>query len=55
VDAIAGTYHLVKDFEERIKGKSPLNVHRLFEDIRKSGFVHSGIVGYRNSVVGLGR
>jgi galactonate dehydratase len=38
VDAIAGTYHLVKDFEERIKGKSPLNVHRLFEDIRKSGF-----------------
>ncbi|PSL27532.1 mandelate racemase/muconate lactonizing enzyme family protein [Chitinophaga ginsengisoli] len=38
VDAIAGTYHLVKNFEERIKGKSPLNVHRLFEDIRKSGF-----------------
>jgi galactonate dehydratase len=38
VDAVAGTYHLVKDFEERIKGKSPLNVHRLFEDIRKSGF-----------------
>jgi galactonate dehydratase len=38
VDAVAGTYHLVKNFEERIKGKSPLNVHRLFEDIRKSGF-----------------
>lgn len=38
VDATPGTYHLVKMFGERIKGKSPLNVHRLFEDIRKSGF-----------------
>ncbi|MBL7743752.1 MAG: mandelate racemase/muconate lactonizing enzyme family protein [Chitinophagaceae bacterium] len=38
VDAIPGTYHLVKNFGNRIKGKSPLNVHRLFEDIRKSGF-----------------
>ena len=38
VDAIPGTYHLVKNFEARLKGKNPLNVHRLFEDIRKSGF-----------------
>jgi galactonate dehydratase len=38
VDATPGTYHLVKMFETRIKGKSPLNVNRLFEDIRKSGF-----------------
>lgn len=38
VDAIPGTYHLVKNFGERIKGKNPLNVYRLFEDIRKSGF-----------------
>src|SRR5690242_12022003 len=38
VDAIPGTYYLVKNFGERLKGKSPLNVHRLFEDIRKSGF-----------------
>ena len=38
VDATPGTYHLVKMFGQRIKGKSPLNVHRLFEDIRKSGF-----------------
>ncbi len=38
VDAIPGTYHLVKNFGNRIKGKSPLNVHRLFEDIRRSGF-----------------
>ncbi len=38
VDAIPGTYHLVKNFGMRLKGKNPLNVHRLFEDIRKSGF-----------------
>lgn len=38
VDATPGTYHLVKLFEARLKGKSPLNVHRLFEDIRRGGF-----------------
>jgi galactonate dehydratase len=38
VDATPGTYQLVKMFGERIKGQSPLNVHRLFEDIRRSGF-----------------
>jgi galactonate dehydratase len=38
VDAIPGTYHLVKNFEQRLKGKNPLNVHRLFEDIRRGGF-----------------
>lgn len=38
VDAIPGTYYLVKNFEQRLKGRNPLNVHRLFEDIRKSGF-----------------
>ena len=37
-DATPGTYHLVKMMGQRIMGKSPLNVHRLFEDIRKSGF-----------------
>ncbi|MBL0269848.1 MAG: mandelate racemase/muconate lactonizing enzyme family protein [Chitinophagaceae bacterium] len=38
VDAIPGTYHLVKNFGNRIKNQNPLNVHRLFEQIRKSGF-----------------
>ncbi|MGI9542277.1 MAG: mandelate racemase/muconate lactonizing enzyme family protein [Cyclobacteriaceae bacterium] len=38
VDATPGTYHLVKRFEKRLVGKNPLNVHRLFEDIRRSGF-----------------
>jgi galactonate dehydratase len=38
VDAVPGTYHLVKNFGARIKNQNPLNVHRLFENIRKSGF-----------------
>ncbi|MBX2841778.1 MAG: mandelate racemase/muconate lactonizing enzyme family protein [Flammeovirgaceae bacterium] len=38
VDATPGTYHLVKMFEQRLLGKNPLNVHRLFEDIRRRGF-----------------
>jgi galactonate dehydratase len=38
VDAIPGTYHLVKNFGARLKGRSPLNVNRLFEEIRRSGF-----------------
>jgi len=37
VDAVPGTYHFVKMLEQRLKGKNPLNVHRLFEDLRKSG------------------
>src|SRR3569833_1432588 len=45
VDAIPGTYYLVKNFGERLKGKSPLNVHRLFEDIRKSGFFQCAQAG----------
>ncbi|MDH3245986.1 MAG: mandelate racemase/muconate lactonizing enzyme family protein [Saprospiraceae bacterium] len=38
VDATPGTYHLVKMFGERLRDKNPLNVHRLFEDIRRRGF-----------------
>lgn len=45
VDAIPGTYYLVKNFENRLKGKNPLNVHRLFEDIRKSGFFQGAQAG----------
>ena len=45
VDATPGTYYLVKMFGERIKGKSPLNVNRLFEDIRKSGIFEGGQSG----------
>ena len=51
VDATPGTYHLVKMFGERIKGKSPLNVHRLFEDIRRSGFFEGAQSGMFVSVL----
>lgn len=37
VDAVPGTYHLVKRFEAMLLDKNPLNVHRLFEDIRRAG------------------
>ncbi|GAA4460078.1 mandelate racemase/muconate lactonizing enzyme family protein [Nibrella saemangeumensis] len=45
VDATPGTYHLVKMMGERIKNKSPLNVNRLFEDIRRSGFFEGAQAG----------
>ena len=38
VDATAGAYQLVNMFGRRLMGKNPLDVHRLFDDIRKSGF-----------------
>lgn len=51
VDAVPGTYHLVKMFANRIKGRSPLNVHRLFEDIRRSGFFEGAQSGMYISVL----
>jgi galactonate dehydratase len=37
VDAVPGTYHFVKSLERRLVGKNPMNVHRLFDEIRKGG------------------
>jgi galactonate dehydratase len=37
VDAIQGTYHMVQTLGQRIRNQNPLNVHRLFEQLRKSG------------------
>ncbi len=45
VDATPGTYHLVKMLEARLKGKNPLDVNRLFEDIRRSGFFEGAQAG----------
>jgi galactonate dehydratase len=45
VDAVAGTYHFVKALEFRLKGKNPLNVHRLFDDLRKSGIFQGAQAG----------
>lgn len=41
VDAVAGTYHLVQVIGRRLNGQNPLNVHRLFEQLRK-GSVFGG-------------
>src|ERR671918_36024 len=37
VDAVGGTYHMVQSFGQRIRDQNPLDVHRLFEQIRKGG------------------
>jgi galactonate dehydratase len=51
VDATPGTYHLVKIFGERLKGQNPLNVHRLFEDLRRRGFFEGAQAGMYVSVL----
>src|SRR3990170_7831676 len=45
VDAIPGTYYLVKSFGNRIKGRSPLSVNRIFEEIRKGGVFQGAQAG----------
>jgi galactonate dehydratase len=37
VDAVSGTYHLAKRFGSFLKDQNPLNIHRIFEQIRRSG------------------
>jgi galactonate dehydratase len=38
VDAISGTYYLVQNIGRRLRGQSPLNVNRIFEDLRRAGY-----------------
>lgn len=45
VDATPGTYHLVKMMGQRLEGKNPLNIHRLAEEIRRSGFFEGAQAG----------
>ena len=45
VDAVPGTYHFVKLLEFRLKGKNPFNVHRLFDELRKSGVFEGAQAG----------
>ena len=35
VDAVGGTYYLAKQLGEKLVGKNPINVNRLFEDLRR--------------------
>lgn len=45
VDAVGGTYHLVKMFGRMLKDQNPLNVNKLFEIIRKAGFFRGAQAG----------
>lgn len=38
VDAITGTYYLVKRISAQLKGRNPLNVNRIAEELRKANF-----------------
>lgn len=51
VDATPGTYHLVKMMGDRIRGKNPLNINRIFEDIRRRGFFEGAQSGMYVSVL----
>lgn len=37
VDASVGSYHLVQRFSRMLQDKNPLNVHQLFEELRRAG------------------
>lgn len=45
VDAVGGTYHLVQTIGRRIRDQNPLNVHRLFEQLRKGAVFGGGQAG----------
>ena len=45
VDAIGGTYHLVQNLGRRLRNQSPLNPHKIFEDLRRSAHFGGGQSG----------
>jgi galactonate dehydratase len=45
VDAVGGTYHLVQSMGRRLMNQSPLNIHKIFEDIRRGGHFGGGQSG----------
>jgi galactonate dehydratase len=45
VDAIGGTYHLVQNLGRRLRGQSPFNMHKIFEDFRRSAHFGGGQSG----------
>jgi galactonate dehydratase len=51
VDAVAGTHYLAKSMASQLIGKNPLDVHRLFEDIRQEGVFAGAQAGVYVSVL----
>lgn len=52
VDAVGGAYHLAKRFAFILKDQSPMNVHRLFDQIRKAGVFGGAQAGTYVAVLG---
>ncbi len=51
VDAVNGTYHLVRSLGQRITRRNPLDVNRIFEDLRRGGFFGGAQSGVYVSVL----
>jgi galactonate dehydratase len=51
MDAVSGTYYVVKNMERLLVGKNPLDVNRLFDDIRQRGFFGGSQSGIYVSVL----
>jgi len=45
VDAIGGTHDLVQNLGRRLRGQSPLNINRIFEDLRRGAHFGGGQSG----------
>jgi galactonate dehydratase len=45
VDAIGGTYYLVQNMGRRLRGQNPLNVNKIFEDLRRGAHFGGGQSG----------
>jgi galactonate dehydratase len=45
VDAIGGTYYLVQNMSRRLRNQNPLNINRIFEDLRRGGHFGGGQSG----------
>jgi galactonate dehydratase len=45
VDAVRGTYHLVMGFGRLLRDRNPLDVHRIFEELRRGGVFGGGQSG----------
>ena len=45
VDAVPGTYYVAKNFGNRLRGRNPLDVHRIFDEIRKGGIFQGAQAG----------
>ena len=52
VDAVSGTYYMVKEMGNRLKGQNPLNPNRIQEDLRKGAFFGGAQSGVYVAVMG---